>query len=115
MTMDEFKKDIKWRTGEAKMWYEQHKTEIAVAAPIIAFNIIELIKILGQKSLSDTQRDIRERYIFDKEVGHYYETRRPPKDKEWLLIDERILQGEHVGFILMNMGLLKGRKKKKSH
>lgn len=102
---------LKWRAKEkfeeAKKWVEENKQLVVVMGPVVAGGIIELIKISTRRHTVNEERALKERFIYDRAGGHYYELRRQPKQSEWLMIEERKMHGESLGMILQDMRLLK--------
>lgn len=97
----------KWKTQTAIDWCKQHKETIIVFGPVIMGGIIEIIKISTKRHTVNEEKALKERYIYDRSTGHYYEMKRKPKTSEWLQIEERKQNGESLGWILNDMRLLK--------
>ena len=69
--------------------------------------IIEIAKISTKRYTVNEEKALKERYIYDRSTGHYYEMKRKPKSSEWLQIEQRKQNGETLGWILNDMKLLK--------
>lgn len=102
---------LKRQAGEkwdgVKTWCRIHQGEIIVFGPMIAGGLIEIIKIGTRKHTVSEEKALKDRYIYDRSGGHYYELRRKPKNSEWIEIEERRNQGQNLGVILRDMRLLK--------
>lgn len=59
------------------------------------------------KSGTRNDRRSKECGIYDRSKGHWIESKRPIKNKEWLEIDRRHDSGEPYSSILDDMGLLR--------
>lgn len=112
------KKTLKERIGDfsdlakskvqnATDWCKNHKEVIVVFGPVIISGVLEFIKISAKKSSVKEEKMLKDRYIYDRSQGHYYEIIRKPKSSEWIQIDQRKQNGEALGCILDDMGLLK--------
>lgn len=101
------KEGIKWKKIQATDWCKNHEKEIAVFGPMILLSSMDLLKSVLKNSTVKTEKAFRDRYIYDCELGHYYELNRKPRPSEWRIIDLRINQKQSVGFILEDMGLIK--------
>ena len=97
----------KWNAQAAVDWCRQHKEAIIVFEPVIMGGIIEIAKISTKRHTVNEEKALKERYIYDRSTGHYYELKRKPKSSEWLQIEQRKQNGETLGWILNDMGLLK--------
>lgn len=88
-------------------WGKQHQEVVVIFGPVLLGSVVELIKIATKHHNISEERALKDRYIYDSSNRHYYEMRRKPKTKEWLQIDQRRENGESLGWILSDMGLLK--------
>ena len=86
---------------------KENKEVLIVFGPVAIGAMVEIGKAMNRSSTMRTNKRLRENYVYDRSAGHYYETKRKLKNKEWLQFDERRDQGEPVGRILNDMGLLK--------
>lgn len=116
--MEENKKTLRERLNElsdkakielmrAVEWTKAHKEAIIVFGPVIMGGIVEIAKIQTKVHVTNEERALKERFIYDRSTGHYYELRRKPKTSEWLQIEQRKQNGETLGWILNDMRLLK--------
>lgn len=104
----EEKSDLaKWKIHKAVDWCKDHKEAIVVFGPVIMGGIVEIAKISTKRHTVSEEKALKERYIYDRSNGHYYELKRQPKSSEWIQIDQRKQNGETLGCILDDMGLLK--------
>lgn len=90
-----------------KTWAKEHKDVLVVFGPVMAGSLVEILKIASRSSTVRENKKLKDNYIYDRSAGHYYETKRKVKNKEWIQIDERRRNGESTGDILRDMGLLK--------
>lgn len=97
----------KWKAHAMAEWCKQHKEAIIVFGPVIMGGIIEIAKISTKKNTVNEEKALKERYIYDRSAGHYFELKRKLKSSEWLQIEQRKNNGESLGYILADMRLLK--------
>lgn len=105
--LDEKSEWAKWKLHCAVEWCKDHKETIIVFGPVIMGGIIEICKISAKSHTVSEEKALKDRYIYDRSTGHYYELRRKPKTSEWLMIEQRKQNGESLGWILNDMRLLK--------
>lgn len=118
MTKEEFDNKVrvaKWQLGnwwfdtkyKAKKFWDENRDYIVVIVPAaigageMAFKAIER----GQRRKEE--KDLKERYIYDRSLGAYYEMHRQPKQSEYAEIGRRKSNGESLGSILKDMRLIK--------
>lgn len=88
-------------------WCKDHKEAIIVFGPVIMGGIVEIAKISSKRHTVNEEKALKERYVYDRSAGHYFELKRQPKSSEWLQIEQRKTNGETLGAILSDMRLLK--------
>lgn len=104
--LQELSEGTKRKISNAVDWGMNHK-EIMVFTGVVLGSVVEIIKINTRKHCVSEDRALKERFIYDSHNRHYYETKRKVKNSEWLAIDDRLKQGENLGWILNDMELLK--------
>jgi hypothetical protein len=97
----------RWKFSDAKEWCNNHKAEIISLTPVLVSAAVELTKIAAKRGTINEERHLKDDYIYDRSMGHYWELRRKPKQSEQLMIDQRRREGEPLGGILQDMRLLK--------
>ena len=105
--LNELSEKAKLKAIRVVEWGKSHKETIVVFGPVIGGAIIEFIKISTRAHTVREERVLKERFIYDDRHRHYYELKRQPRKSEWLQIDQRKDNGESLGLILEEMGLLK--------
>lgn len=101
------KQKIRTKLERASCWWREHQTEISVFGPVLISGTVEMIKIISKQKKQNEERYLKENYIYDRSMGHYYELRRKLKSSEWLMIEKRKSYGEPLGEILQDMRVLK--------
>lgn len=104
---EEVSENGKRKALEVIDWGKDHKETMAIFGPVFIGSFIEIIKIVSKHHTVNEEKALKERYIYDRSLGHYYEMKRQPKRSEWLQIDQRKQNGETLGEILNDMKLLK--------
>lgn len=106
--IDETKTNAKAKWYSVCDWASRNKEALIVILPVAISGSIELIKIVSRKSSQKEDRRLKENFIYDRSSGHYYETRRQPKNSEWIEIDRRHnTLHQPLGEVLRDMRLLK--------
>ena len=89
-----------------KMWFEAHPRETFALVAVMASGAVKIIpKLLRARNISEQER-IKEEYVYDRSLGHYWKLRRPLDNDEWREIEERKRSGEKLGDILEQLKVL---------
>lgn len=95
---------LKVKTGE---FIVRHKDEIIFWAPIAAGIVGTGIKAVGKAVVNGQRKEIKELYVYDNRLGHYWKLKRELTNNEWLEIDRRKKRGERLSDILDDLRVLK--------
>ena len=52
------------------------------------------------------EKELKDTYIYDRSMGHYWKCRKKPTTEQYLEIERRKANGEGLGTILTDMKLL---------
>lgn len=107
MTWEQFKWECEMKFMSAKDWVKRNKEIVIVVTPVLLKGVFSITKDISRKERINEEKDLKERWVYDRSAGHYYELRRKVKSQEWVIIDERRRNGESLGSILASMRLLK--------
>lgn len=111
MKLKEKMKQLEWKVEckyrDLTYWCKENKEIIVICGPVIAGSVIELVKIATRQHRVNEERELKDKYVYDRKMGNYYYLRRKPKSQEWLIINQRRENGEDLGSILASMRLLK--------
>lgn len=92
---------------KAKVWYANNKEIVDKIAPVIVVSGLAMGKsMLKHRNLSK-QEHIKEEYVYDNRLGHYWALKRKLSNREWLEVDRRKRDGEPLADILESMRVLK--------
>lgn len=86
---------------------EENKEVLVVAVPSAIGVIGKGISMLGRRANLNKEQNLKDRYIYDRSMGHYWQLKRNLKQSEWSEIERRKRAGEHMGDILNSMKILK--------
>lgn len=103
----ETKEFVKTKLDNSVEWCKNHKSEILRILPVLINGTIEIIKVLVKKDNLREERRLKDNYIYDRNMGHYYELKHKPTSSEWIQIDQRKDEGEPLRCILQDMNVLK--------
>lgn len=105
---DRFKAKVKEKWEDLGMWYSDHKYEILFALPFVTAGVCDIGKtIRAGINLEMNGRTAKNRRIYDRSTGHYWELRRPLTTDELREIEKRKRNGENLGDILWDIKVLK--------
>lgn len=107
VSFEDLKQKAKDAYESGKTWAKENKETLVVFGPVLVGSLVEMVKVASRRSTIRENKRLKDNYIYDRSAGHYYETKRKLKNKEWLQVDERHNNGESYGEILSDMGLLK--------
>lgn len=107
--------EVKWKAAykwrEFKTWVKSNPQEAAIVIPAACGLIVKLTKMILVSRKKDLQleeeRELKENYVYDRALGHYWHIRRALTNREWREIEERKEAGETLGSILESMRVLK--------
>lgn len=97
----------KRKLREGKEWCKENKEMVVAITPVLLAGGFDLAKLILKQRKCQEERYLKEQMIYDRSKGHYVETRRKLKTKEWVEFDQRRNNGESVSSILEDMRLLK--------
>ena len=87
--------------------WQNNKAEIIVLAPLVYGGVKTACRTANRAIEAKELKDHRDRHIYDRSTGQYYETRRKLTTAERLELERRLADGEKKGAILRSMNLLR--------
>ena len=90
-------------------WISTHREEtlaIAAATTAVAGLGTKVVKGHNKKKALQEEKDLKELYVYDRRLGHYWKVRRKLSNEEWVVIDRRQRDGERLADILTDLRLL---------
>ncbi len=100
--LDEFKQKVTDTTTNVVNWCKENRTAaIGIGVTTLSFGT-KALKAFARIHASN--RDLR---CWDASLGHHWVLKRKLSKKEWLKIDRRKANGERLGDILDDLGVLK--------
>ena len=106
----EVKHDASWKLQRTSEWIRNNRDVIIAAIPIAAAAVSGTTKIVSKaiaRGNLKREQQLRDRYIYDRSLGAYWELKRAPSQAEMLSISKRRKNGESFGEILSSMKLVK--------
>ena len=92
---------------KAKDIWENYKGAIIVGTPIVLGVGKRIINHACRAHRLNLEERNRYKHVYDPSLGMYYELRRKLTNKDKLIIDRRKKNGETIGSILEDLGILK--------
>lgn len=103
-----FKKDIRYKYEDAKIWCKAHKEEIMYVVVSVSIAVIPGLIKRGIRAIDLRKaKNVKELYCYDRSLGHYWRLRRELSNTEWLAIESRRAKGERLADILADLKVLK--------
>lgn len=96
----------KTKVLEGIEWAKDHPQEtvaITGAGAAIIGGVSKAIRKHEQVKLTTELKDL---YVYDKKLGHYWKLRKPLSNNQWIVIQDRQKSGERLGDILASMKVL---------
>jgi hypothetical protein len=84
-----------------------NKEMIIAVIPFMAGGTAWLVKRGVKHSEMKKQEDLKNLYCYDRSLGHYWKLKRELTNSEWVEIDKRKKNGEHLADILDELKVLK--------
>lgn len=106
----EVKHDASWKLHRTSEWIRNNRDVIIAAIPIAVAAVSGTTKIVSKaiaRGNLKREQQLRDRYIYDRSLGAYWELKRAPSQAEMLSISKRRKNGESFGEILSSMKLVK--------
>ena len=101
-----FKVKAKQKYDEAKEWCGNHMELVVGVVPVLITGFFEVIKIASKADAREEEKELKELYIYDRSMGHYWKLRRRLTNAEYREIERRRAEGESMGEILEDMRVL---------
>lgn len=104
-----FKLKAKSTFNKSVRWLNENKEVVLIAAPVVTGVVggaFKLAKNLVRSRNLNAEKDLKELYVYDRSLGHYWKLRRPVRNSEWLEINTRKQNGEPLGEILESLRIL---------
>lgn len=97
---------IKKTCIDVKDWCIDNPEKSIPLGSVILGGGAKLVKTLHRNHNLKEQKDLKELYVYDRSLGHYWKVKRPLKNSEWEQINNRKRNGESLGDILSSLRLL---------
>ena len=105
--MYEMKTGLQVKILKLKDFWKWHHDEILLVAPVVIGGMVKIVQVTTRKRTAKLQKDNKERFIYDRSEGHYWELRRPLRNDEWYFISSEKSKGRRYADILSDLGVLK--------
>ena len=104
---DKLGREIKVKFQQCKKWAKANKDTLIVVAPVALAAIGTVVKVTGKHINLRKQDKVKNLYVYDNRLGHYWGLKRELTTREWLEIDARKDKGEKLSDILDLLKVLK--------
>ena len=103
----EIKEKINQKYQQGKDWVTRNKEAVIAATPVVIGCITTVSKVVGRHINIRKQEVVKTHYIFDRSLGMYWKLNRELRTSEQLEVERRKKNGERMGDILSDMGVLR--------
>ena len=90
-----------------KDWVVDNQQLVITVAPIVITGAFKITKLLVARSNIKKAEALKELYVYDRSLGHYWALRRKLSNNEWVKIESRRRSGEPLAHILDTLNVLK--------
>lgn len=104
---EELRRRWERRKQKALRWWEDNKAAVCVVVPIGGAVIGKTIKSLSGIIARHQNLKSKDLRCYDTSLGHYWELRRRLSNRDWTEINRRRRNGESLGDILDDLGVLR--------
>ena len=104
---ERFKCWVKNKTRKVKSFWTENKETIMTLAPVVIGGITVLARVITKQQKIHQEQVLKDRYVWDPKLGHYWLTNRKLSNAEWTEVERRKNAGESMGNILASMKVLK--------
>ena len=98
------------KSNEVKYWWNEKKEWAIVVVPVVGGGVIWTAKKLITGAITginlNKEARLKDLYVYDRSLGHYWKLTRKLSNNEWLQINERRKDGESMGDILLSMRVI---------
>lgn len=104
-----FVEKLKGKGKAALDWVDIHREEtVAIAAGVTAVAGVgaKVVKGHNKKKALAEERELKDLYVYDRRLGHYWKVKRRLSNSEWLEVDRRQREGQRMADILSDLRLL---------
>lgn len=104
---DKLGREIKVKFQQCKKWAIANKDTLIIVAPVALAAMGTVVKVTGKHINLRKQDKVKNLYVYDNRLGHYWSLKRELTTREWLEIDARKAKGEKLSDILSMFKVLK--------
>lgn len=107
MTKEEVKSKLYQAEYKMKNWYYRNRSWVDPTVSVCLAAAPFVIRFVTKRTNLAKEQNLKDKYIYDRSHGHYWELRRKLSTPELLEIDRRKDKGESLVDILESMRVLK--------
>ena len=106
IAFEQFKFRAKDKINSIKNWCNEHREEAITIGIICVSAGFKFYKAAKKSHDLKVEKELKDTYIYDRSMGHYWKCRKKPTTEQYLEIERRKANGEGLGTILTDMRLL---------
>ena len=101
------KDEINLKFQEGKKWVIDNKEAIILLAPVAIGGLTTITKVVGKHVNLRKEESLKDKYCYDRSLGHYWRLKRKLSNSEWVTVERRKNNGERLADILSDLRVLK--------
>ena len=104
------KRELKQKAKKVYDWAIENPTlsiPLAISAiGLLTTGVKGICRAVTKYNQTKLVTDLKELYVYDRSLGHYWKLRKPLNNSQWGVINNRVKDGERLGDILLSMKVL---------
>ena len=105
-----FWRDVKKKCNNIFEWCKDHPQEaIVIGTAVVGLGtaaVKGVSKTINKHQQIKLTTELKDLYVYDRSLGHYWKLRKPLSNSQWLFINEKLKDGKKLGDILAEMRVL---------
>ena len=79
---------------------------LIAVGPVVPI-VLRVANGISRRVNMNKEKDLKELYVYDRSLGHYWKLKRRLSNKDWASIDKRYREGERLADILNDLDVIK--------
>jgi hypothetical protein len=80
---------------------------LIAVGPVVPIIVLRVTNGISRRVNMNKEKDLKELYVYDRSLGHYWKLKRRLSNKDWASIDKRYREGERLADILNDLDVIK--------
>lgn len=101
------KRKVKEAVNGAVEWVSENRDVAGLVVAGVTGTIMPVVKGAIKRVNLNKEQSLKDKYCYDRSLGHYWELKRKLNNREWSEVETRRKHGERLGDILKSMNVLR--------